>query len=418
VTGPNSRGGTYNAAVPRRGLVAIVTLLAAAALAAAAAADPHASRLTVRLARALAVPHVAASRSAAVAVELSDGRTIFARHQALALVPASNQKLAVAFAALALLGPEHRFDTAVYGEGQLVGHTWKGDLVLKGFGDPTLTHGDLRALAYQVRAEGVRRVTGGVEADESYFDSMRTGPAWKSYFYLNESPALSALTVDRAHLRGWLTRQPALSAGKQFRFALRSVGIAVSGPAHLGVADPLAEQLANTESEPLSRIVRYMNRESDNFTAELLLKQLGAVDEAAGTSAGGARAVRRALRAAAIPLAGVRIVDGSGLSPRNRLTAAALIGILVAAWHDPVIRPAFVQSLAIAGVNGTLEERLRAPPARGAVLAKTGTTSDSSALSGYVRGRFAFALLQNGRPVSHYWARRAQDRFAAVLAAQ
>ena len=128
--------------------------------------------------------------------------------------------------------------------------------------------------------------------------------------------------------------------------------------------------------------------------------------------------MRRVLRDAAIPLAGVRIVDGSGLSPRNRLTAAAVIGILVAAWHDPAIRPAFVQSLPVAGVNGTLEDRMERPPARGAVLAKTGTTSESSALSGYVRSRFAFAVLHNGRPVSHYWARRAQDRFAAVLAAQ
>jgi D-alanyl-D-alanine carboxypeptidase/D-alanyl-D-alanine-endopeptidase (penicillin-binding protein 4) len=393
-------------------------LVLAAAFAAAAAAKPQIAPLATRLAGALAVPHVPQSQTAAVAVDLGEGRTLFARHEALALVPASNQKLAVAFAALSVLGPEHRFDTTVYGEGELVGRTWKGDLVLKGFGDPTLTHGDLRSLAYQVRAEGIRRVTGAVEADESYFDSRRTGPAWKSYYYLDESPALSALTVDRAHFRGWLTREPALSAGRQFRLALRSVGITVGRPAHLGVTDPLAEQLASTESAPLSQIVRFMNQESDNFTAELLLKQLGAVDEASGTSAAGARAVRRALREAAIPLAGVRIVDGSGLSPQNRLTAAALIGILVAAWHDPVIRPPFVQSLAVAGVNGTLEDRLRAPPARGVVRAKTGTTSESSALSGYVRGRFAFAVLQNGRPVSHYWARRAQDRFARVLAAQ
>jgi D-alanyl-D-alanine carboxypeptidase/D-alanyl-D-alanine-endopeptidase (penicillin-binding protein 4) len=118
------------------------------------------------------------------------------------------------------------------------------------------------------------------------------------------------------------------------------------------------------------------------------------------------------------PLAGVRIVDGSGLSPRNRLTAAALIGMLVTAWHNPAIRPAFVQSLAVAGVNGTLEHRMERRPARGAVLAKTGSTRESSALSGYVRGRFAFAVLQNGGPVSHFWARRAQDRFAAVLAGQ
>jgi serine-type D-Ala-D-Ala carboxypeptidase/endopeptidase (penicillin-binding protein 4) len=392
-------------------------LALAAAFAAGATAGPKAPPLSTRLARALQVPHVPPTRSAAVAVDLTAGQTLFARHEALALVPASNQKLAVAFAALSLLGPAHRFDTTVYGEGELVGRTWKGDLVLKGFGDPTLTRGDLRALAFQLRAEGIRQVTGGIEADESYFDSRRTGPAWKSWYYLDESPPLSALTVDRARFRGWLTREPALAAGRQFRLALRSVGIGVRGQVELGVADALAGQLATTESAPLSRILRYMNRESDNFTAELLLKQLGAVDEGIGTSGAGAKAVHRVLRERAIPLAGVRIVDGSGLSPRNRLTAAALIGMLVAAWHDPVIRPSFVQSLAVAGVNGTLEDRMEAPPARGAVRAKTGTTSESSALSGYVRGRFAFAVLQNGRPVSHFWARRAQDRFAAVLAA-
>jgi serine-type D-Ala-D-Ala carboxypeptidase/endopeptidase (penicillin-binding protein 4) len=402
--------------VRRRALVAFVTFVVVAAGSGAAAARQPASPLTTRLARALSVPHVPSSRSAAVAVDLASGRTIFARHQALALVPASNQKLVVAYAALSLLGPTYRIETAVYGEGELVGQTWNGDLVLKGFGDPTLTRGDLRALAFRLRATGIRRVTGGIEADESFFDSRRTGPAWKPQYYLDESPPLSALTVDRSTFRGWMTKQPALSAGKQFRLALRSVGIGVRGKTELGVADPLAEQLVTTASAPLSRIVRFMNRESDNFTAELLLKQLGAADEGVGTSAAGAKAVRRVLLEDAIPLAGVGIVDGSGLSPRNRLTASALIGLLVAAWRDPVIRPAFVRSLAVAGVSGTLEDRMERPPARGAVRAKTGTTRESSALSGYVRSRFAFAVLQNGRPVSHYWARHAQDRFAAVLA--
>jgi serine-type D-Ala-D-Ala carboxypeptidase/endopeptidase (penicillin-binding protein 4) len=406
------------APVPRRALVALVTFVVAFSGSGAATARPDAAPIATRLARALSVPHIRASRSAAVAVDLSTGRTVFARHEAVSLVPASNEKLAVAYAALTVLGPTYRIETSVYGEGELVGATWNGDLVLKGFGDPTLTRGDLRALAYQLRAAGVRRVAGGIEADESYFDSQRTGPSWKRHHYLNESPPLSALTVDRARYGGWLTTRPAVAAGKQFRLALRSVGIAVRGAAKLGVADAEAEQLATTESAPLSRIVRFMNRESDNFTAEILLKHLGAVDEGAGTSAAGAKTVRRVLVEAAVPITGVRIVDGSGLSPRNRLTAAALIGILVAAWQNPVIRPSFVQSLAVAGVNGTLEDRMERPPVRGAVLAKTGTTRESSALSGYVRGRFAFAVLQNGGPVSHFWARRAQDRFAAVLAAQ
>jgi serine-type D-Ala-D-Ala carboxypeptidase/endopeptidase (penicillin-binding protein 4) len=404
--------------VLRRLLAALAVSAVAFSAAATAPAGSSKPELATKLARALAVPHVQSRLSGAAAVNLATGRTVFLRHPTLALVPASNAKLAVAFASLALLGPEHRLDTIVYGEGELIGSTWKGDLVLKGFGDPTLSRGDLGALARQVRAAGIRQVTGGIEADESYFDSRRTGPAWRSYYYIGESPPLSALTVDRARFRGWVTREPALSAGSQFRFALRAAGVGVRGRVVAGVADPSAEQLATTTSPPLARIVAYMNRESDNFTAELLLKQLGAVDDGRGTSAAGAQAVREALREAAIPLAGVRIVDGSGLSARNRLTAAAVIGILVVAWHDPRIRPAFVHSLAVAGISGTLEDRLERPPARGAVLAKTGTLSGSSALSGYARGRWAFAVIQNGRPVSQFWARQAQDRFASVLAAQ
>jgi serine-type D-Ala-D-Ala carboxypeptidase/endopeptidase (penicillin-binding protein 4) len=404
--------------VPRRFLAALAVSAVAFSAAATAPAGSSKPELATKLARALAVPHVQSRLSGAAAVNLATGRTVFLRHPTLALVPASNAKLAVAYASLALLGPEHRLDTVVYGEGELLGSIWKGDLVLKGFGDPTLSKADLAALARQIRAAGIRQVTGGIEADESYFDTRRTGPAWRSYYYIGESPPLSALTVDRARFRGWVTREPALSAGSQFRFALRAAGVGVRGRVVAGAADPSAEQLAATTSAPLARIVAFMNRESDNFTAELLLKQLGAVDGGRGTSAGGAEAVREALRAAAIPLAGVRIVDGSGLSARNRLTAAAVIGILVVAWHDPRIRPAFVQSLAVAGVNGTLEDRLERPPARGAVLAKTGTLSESSALSGYARGKWAFAVIQNGRPVSQFWARQAQDRFASVLAAQ
>ncbi|HEV2903271.1 MAG TPA: D-alanyl-D-alanine carboxypeptidase/D-alanyl-D-alanine-endopeptidase [Gaiellaceae bacterium] len=404
--------------MPRRALAVLAVCATAALVAATAPAKTTKPALATKLAKALSVPHVRASQSGAVAFDLASGRTVFLRHPTLSLVPASNAKLAVAYASLAALGPDFRIDTMVFGEGQLAGSTWNGDLVLKGFGDPTLSRGDLRALARQIRAQGIRQVTGGVEADESYFDSRRTGPAWRSHYYINESPPLSALTVDRARFRGYVTRDPAIAAATQFRLALRAAGVGVRGRVVMGAADPVATQLAATTSAPLARIVAFMNRESDNFTAELLLKQLGAVDGVAGTSTAGAEAIRRALAEAAVPLAGVRIVDGSGLSPRNRLTAAAVIGILVVAWNDPALGPHFVRSLAVAGVNGTLEDRMERPPARGAVLAKTGTLRESSALSGFVRGRWAFAVIQNGRPVSQFWARKAQDRFASVLAAQ
>ena len=182
---------------------------------------PQAPPLATRLARALSVPHVPPSRSAAVAVDLSTGQTVFARHQALALVPASNQKLAVAFAALSLLGPAPSIRHAVFGEGELVGHDVEGRSRSQGLRRPD---SDPRRPSHprnpDPRVRHPARL-GRIEADESYFDSRRTGPAWKSRYYLNESPALSALTVDRARFRGWLTGDPAIAAGTQFRLALR-----------------------------------------------------------------------------------------------------------------------------------------------------------------------------------------------------
>lgn len=372
--------------------------------------------VATRLAKALAVPH--AGVTAALAVDLGNGDVLFRRRAQLGLVPASNEKLAVTYTALAVLGPTYRIDTTVYGEGELIDGVWHGDLVLKGFGDPTLTRGDLHRLVAQLRDGGVRRVTGRVLGDESFFDAMRVGPLWKSGFYISESPPLSALTVDRASYRGIVSADPALAGASAFRDQLRRAGIRVTGPAGTGRADGAAFPLATVRSVPMSVLVRWMNRESDNFMAELLLKQLGAVENQQGTTARGTAVVRRTLAAVGVPLAGVRLVDGSGLSAYDRLTAGALVGILEAAWKDPGIRKPFVASLPVGGITGTLSDRLRTPPARGHVIAKTGTTNTASTLAGYVRSRFAFAVMNNGQPVNTDSARRAQDRFAAVLAAQ
>jgi PBP4 family serine-type D-alanyl-D-alanine carboxypeptidase len=159
-----------------------------------------------------------------------------------------------------------------------------------------------------------------------------------------------------------------------------------------------------------------MDRDSDNFRAEMLLKDLGAELGGAGTTAAGARVVRAALAAAKVPLTGVRIVDGSGLSLLDRVTATELAALLVAVWNDPTVRGPFVEALPVAGENGTLERRLEQPATRGVVRAKTGTTNEASAPSGYVRDRYAFVVIQNGFPVAAWPARTAQDRFVTALA--
>jgi D-alanyl-D-alanine carboxypeptidase/D-alanyl-D-alanine-endopeptidase (penicillin-binding protein 4) len=377
----------------------------------------RADQLSDRLAKALAEPHLVATQTGAVAVDLRSGRKVFALNESRALLPASTEKLGVAFAGLQTLGADFRIETDVLGEGRIDGTTWEGNLVLKGFGDPTLSRADLRELARGVRDFGIRRVTGGVVGDETYFDTLRIVAGWKASFLIGESPPLSALIVDRGRYSGHVTTSPALAAALLFRAELRAAGIAVAGAASTARTSAADFPLAFVHSAKLSALVRYMGVESDNFTAEMLLKQLGAQDGGHGTSASGAAVVMTALRAAGIALGGVRVVDGSGLSLLNRLTAASLVTLLQAAWIDPELRSAFLPVLPVAGVSGTLRHRLRTPPARGRVVAKTGTTNGASTLAGYVTGRYAFAVLHNGRPISTWWARRAQDRFVTVLAA-
>lgn len=396
----------------RRGLLVICAALLLAPTAGGASLLP----LTTRLANALAVPGNASSKSGAVAVDLTTGRMLFARHADLSLAPASNEKLTVSFTALRELGTAYRFRTEVFAVGRQAGAVWHGDVFLKGFGDPTLTSLQLDDLATQVSQLGIARITGRVLADESWFDRVRTAPGWKSSYFINECPPLSALVVDRARYDRHVAVQPALAAAGAFKQLLRTHGV-TAGAVRLGRAPETALALAQVESEPLPLVLTQMDRESDNFAAEMVLKTIGAEVGDGGSTPAGAAIVRRDLDQAGVPLLGVRIVDGSGLSLSDRLTAHALAALLLAVWNDVDLRTPFWASLSIAGVNGTLEDRLRSPPARGAVRAKTGTTNRASALSGYVRDRYGFAVLQNGFPVSPWSARKAQDRFATALAA-
>jgi D-alanyl-D-alanine carboxypeptidase/D-alanyl-D-alanine-endopeptidase (penicillin-binding protein 4) len=397
-----------------RGRIALCSLVVALSWAATGVGAPAATpQLAPSLRDALASRDVSLGKTGAIAIDLETGATVFSHNASLPLVPASNEKLPVAWTALTRLGPAYRFHTELYGVGRRVGSSWDGDLVLKGFGDPTLTTADLDALARRVVRGGIRAVTGRVRGDESTYDAQRGVRGWKASFAGNESPPLSALVVDRAD--GWPALSPPLLAARAFRDALVRHGVSVGGPPGLGEVDVMhATALARDVSQPLSEILRFMNRESDNFTAEMLLKQLGAVASGRGTTRAGAAVVTRAMRDAAIDMTGVRIVDGSGLASSNRLTAQALVQLLVHAHSTPGIRATFLSSLAVTGRSGTLRNRLLA--LAGIVKGKTGTTDVSCTLSGFVSGRYAFAVLENGDPVAWWAARTAQDRFVTLLA--
>ncbi len=404
----------YTVAVLSLRVGALGVVAAAALLTGTPTTHATSPELAASLARALAAPDIDPRRTAALAVDLQTGDVAFRSNSGRALLPASAEKLAVSFAALQLLGPGFRFRTEVVGSGVLDGPVWDGNLVLVGFGDPTLGPGDVEALAHDVAAWGIRRVAGRVFGDESHFDARRGAPGWKPSYVGFESRPLSALSVSEVELRG--ADSSAAAAARALTAALERRGVTVAGPAGAGRASPDAFPLALDLSEPLVAIVRHMNRESDNFAAEMVLKELGASVVRRGSTAAGSRAVRASLAEAGVPMAGVRIADGSGLSALDRLTADALVAILQAGAADPSIRDAFVTSLSVAGVSGTLEKRLVRRPTRGRVIAKTGTTNAASSLAGFVRRRYVFAIIQNGSPVPYWSARVSQDRFVTVLA--
>lgn len=393
----------------------VVALLAPSAAFATARSDNSRSSIDDRLARTLRTSALPAGSSAAVAIDLATGRTLFSQNANVALEPASNEKLPVTYGALVELGPNYRFHTDVLGEGSQIGETWRGRLVLKGFGDPTLETNGLQRLAKKLYALGIRRVTGDVVADASWGDDHWSAPGWEPGFYGTESAPLSALVVNGGYTGPRLQRDPPLAAAALFAQVLRAQGIDVYDAVN-GKATPSATTLASVHSHKLSILLQTMDADSVNYIAEMVLKAIGAKATGVGSTAAGAAAVRQELVAAGVPLTGARIVDGSGLSRLDRVTANELSSLLLLFWREPKFHEIVQSSLAVAGETGTLQYRLEGPTTRGIVRAKTGTTDIASALSGYVGSRYAFVLVENGEPVDWDAAHAVQDSFVEALA--
>lgn len=365
-----------------------------------------------KLAAAATEPALVPRLTGIAVIDLVSGSTVFEQNGETPLAPASTEKLPLLVAALDLLGPDHHTHTDVLTSAPIVGGVLRGDIVLKGYGDPRLSSDGLGRLARAVRSLGVTAVTGSVIADESAFDTRRMGPGWKPEFLFAESPPLSALVVDGiASAAG-----PAASAAVLFTRALQGTGITVTRAPRSGIAPAGSRVLASINGPSLAELAAAMGTWSDNYVAETTLKLLGLTVVGQGTSAAGARVVTGRLAAMGVPLGGVTIADGSGLSSLDRLPARALAALLAAAAKDPAIAPTLQSSLAVGGVTGTLRRRLKAGAAAGIVRAKTGTTDRSSALAGYVGQRYAFAVVSNGSPVDSWAAHALQDRIVEVLA--
>jgi D-alanyl-D-alanine carboxypeptidase/D-alanyl-D-alanine-endopeptidase (penicillin-binding protein 4) len=466
----------------------IVPVVFALALATHCGADVAALRQ--QLASLVAHPGL---RGATVGVEVASvrsGDVLFASNHGRPVTPASTMKLVSGAVALESLGPDYVFLTrAVSAQALRADGVLAGDLTLVGAGDPTLQTADLKGLAKQLQAAGLRRVTGDILADDSLFGERGTHETWETddlpYGYAAEISALSlnwncielvvvpnAQANRRAEVRtiprtgyveiessvrtvsgsrtcgigvtrgpqsnlfrvgGRIGRShapysvrrtihdPDLYAAQVFREALEAGGMAVEGTATRGLAPENAAVLAQHSSAPLCDIYVPMAKHSANLTAEGLFRAASAAVTGQGSAAASAELALMLLREAGADVAPLVIADGSGLSRRNALTADSLVCLLRHMWLASPVNQTFVEGLPIAGVDGTLEDRMEGTPAENNLRAKTGTLDGVCALAGYVVSQdgelLAFAILMSGYAGSADRPRRIQDQIGAALAA-
>ncbi|MCA1689698.1 MAG: D-alanyl-D-alanine carboxypeptidase/D-alanyl-D-alanine-endopeptidase, partial [Actinobacteria bacterium] len=349
-------------------------------------------------------------------------RELFAARPDTPRAPASVQKLYTTAAALARFGPDARLRTTVAGIGAPDARgVWRGDLYLRGGGDPTFgtrpapggQASTTNLAAALFATTGISRVDGGVIGDPSLFDDLPGDPATGFLPDPDLGGRLSGLTFDRGRLGGLAS--PAAFAASQLAAAIRAAGVKVSGRSLAGVTPADARVLAGVDSPPLATLVAMTDLPSDNFFAETLIKDLGARFGTAGSTPAGVAVVEAWL--ARLGLA-PQIVDGSGLSRADRTSPRQVVGLLRALRPNgplAAVGASLLAALPVAGRTGTLVHRMRGTPAAGRCLAKTGTLVGVSALAGICDGRFAFAFLMNA--ISDAKAHALQDRMTTALAA-
>jgi D-alanyl-D-alanine carboxypeptidase/D-alanyl-D-alanine-endopeptidase (penicillin-binding protein 4) len=362
--------------------------------------------------------------------DLTAKQALFSERSTAMRPPASVEKLYTATTALDLMGASTRLATTVLGVGNMApGGVWEGSLYLRGGGDPTFgstsfihSHyggvgASVSALVSQlVRTDGIHRVTGSIEGDESYLDSLRGEPSsgyqWDPFL----EGTLSALAFNRGETGSYRSpHAPAAFAARELWAALKADGVVIAGSHGAATTPPGAVQLAVAQSPTVSQLLGLMLPPSDNFFAETLVKDLGARYGGAGTTAAGAAVVSRTIGS----LLGVHphVVDGSGLSEEDRTSPYQVADLLVELAPTP-IGAVLRDSLAVAGRSGTLELRMRHTRAEGNCQGKTGTLTGVSNLVGYCQAAdghtLAFAIFNDAIPTET--AHTFQDNIAITVA--
>lgn len=393
-------------------LVLILCMLHYAHPAAGAAGIPDgwARRLCARLDTLRQESRVEDSTQLALCVyDLTADSMLYAHHPSWRMRPASTMKLLTAITALSDLGADYRFRTSLYARGEVRQGVLWGDLYAVGGFDPLFGYDDLQGLVCAVRDAGIDSVSGRIYADISMKDTLKWGSGW---CWDDEAERLTPLLY-----RGRDEFIPHLKAA----FDDAGIGIeeTVLESDSLYTVCPPDARLLGRRAHALTEVLLPMMKESDNQYAEALFYQLAALRGRPYASAEDARARMDSLIIGfGFEPQHYDLVDGSGLSLYNYVSAELEIAFLRYAYQRDGIFPVLYASLPVAGVDGTLKNRMRRSPARGKVRAKTGTLTGVATLAGYVQAPnghwLAFCIMNQGQCKARS-ARDFQDRVCELL---
>lgn len=361
--------------------------------------------------------------------DLTDDSLLFEYNQHKVMRPASIQKVVTAISALSILGAEHNFRTRALYSGTISPDSiLQGDIYVVGDFDPTYSYSDLKKMAKAVRELGIKGIRGCLFGDISMKDSLLYGNGWCWDDVPSENmPYLSPLMLERGQIAPSWNRyskeadfNPAIYFLKTLAQELKDIGGDTLRCELRTLDSRISAQTFYSKNKSVAELLPHMMKTSDNLYAEAMFFHIARVNNGRwATWKDGARLVNNVLRKADVETSYVEVADGSGVSLYNYISPKAETAMLRYAFREKNIYNILLPSLPIAGVDGSLRNRMKSGAAYKNVYAKTGSVSGVSTLAGYVMASnghvLAFCIMNNGLMKSAT-GRALQDRICQTLA--
>ena len=455
------------------------------------------SQLSFKISKLLSHPDLKGASIGISVRSASNGQVIYMHNGDARLRPASSLKLVTSAAALQILGENYRFSTEIYTDGKQKGNVLKGNLYIRGKGDPTLLEKDLKDIAVTLEKLGIKKIKGDLIADDTWYDHTRLSMdmPWsdEQEYYgaqisgLTTSPdedydagtvivevkpgkrtdkaatvtlipqtdyvkiinktnvgkddSKNTLKIVRKHgnnqiiltgtipfhseaTKHWISVwDPTGYTLDLLKKSIEKQGIKMTGESKYGKIPAQHTKLITDYSPKLGTLLVPYMKLSNNTISEVLVKEIGRVKGGEGSWDKGLSVIEGQFDELGIERDAIHMRDGSGLSQVNMISANALTQLLYKvqfkSWYSSYINALPVAGISNRNVGGTLRNRMKGTQAQGKVLAKTGTISMASSLSGYVQGeygnKYVFSIIINNAKEDHQ-LKKIEDELAVILA--